>query len=315
MKKFLLLIVIMSQAFGMACSLSQHAQTVVQRQPMEKQQHEYKTPTEYKPRVSGYDKKTGQEITYDHKPRIELLDAKSRKYAMKWIGLDGGEKTATFQRADAVDVIVSATVSRTSGGQYEYTYEVQNLPSSGAFLKRFLVQNFAPDVEPEKSGDMMPFRMSKDIQGFGEGSWLNFADVSDDVQVDPGQAVKIKLVSSAPPGLVQCRASAQTLVEGADEEMPSDLEELLVGYNEYLRGYTIGPDERIKKLSTDERAQYLLDKLPQFRKLGWLTEATSRSYEQQLKNANLEAIAKQAEADVKAGLIAPEVLSIVQAMR
>ena len=63
MKYFLLLLVIVAQAFGAACSLSQHAQTVVQRQPLEKQPNTYKTPTNYKPRVSDYDPKTGDEIT------------------------------------------------------------------------------------------------------------------------------------------------------------------------------------------------------------------------------------------------------------
>ena len=121
MKYFLLLLVIVAQAFGAACSLSQHAQTVVQRQPLEKQPNNYKTPTDYKPRVSDYDEKTGAAITYDHKPRLEVVDAKAGKYAFKWIGFDGEEKTATFGRADAVDVVVHASVSNTSSSEYQYT--------------------------------------------------------------------------------------------------------------------------------------------------------------------------------------------------
>ena len=248
MKSLLLLTVIAAQLFGVACSLSQHAQTVAQRQPLEKQQHEYQSPTRYEPRISGFNPKTGDPITYDHKPRVELLDARAGKYAIRWVGFDGEEKMTTFQRADAVDVVINAAVSKTAAGHYLYTYEVMNLPSSGTQLKRFIVQTLATELQPEQGGDFMSFEMSKQIADFSEGRWYNFADVSDDVQVDPGHTVRVHLTSPSPPGLVGCRASAETIIEGTDEEMPSDLEAMLVGYNEYLRGHTIGPDERLTKL-------------------------------------------------------------------
>lgn len=338
MKWFALLLVIVAQLFGAACSSSQQAQTVVQRQPLEKHAHEYQTPVNYQPRVLRYDEKTGEAITYDHKPRVELLDAKSGKYAFRWIGFDGKEKTATFNRADAVDVVLSASVSKTPSGEYLYTYEVRNLPSSGAYLKRFILQNFALDVKPEKSGDFMPGLMSKEIRNYSEGNWLDFADVSDGVQVDPGQTVTTHLISSAPPGLVRCHAGAQTVVEGAgeemlddskddaqqgvkkdglgaDEEIPQDLQALLQGYNEYPHGYTVGPDERLKNLSRDERAKYVLDKLPQFQKLGWMTEEASRFYEQTLKSGDFGRLSQRAEQDLKEQQITPEVFAVLQAMK
>ena len=262
----------------------------------------------------GYDQRTGDPITYDHKPRVEVLDDKAGRYAFKWIGFDGQEKTATFQTADAVDVTVAANVTKTPSGEYLYTYEVKNLPSSGAYLKRFMIQNYAPDVRPEKSGDLMPFTMSKEVLGFGEGNWLSFADVSDDVQVDPGRTVQIHLTSSSPPGLVQCRASAQTVVEGADEETPSDLESLMPGFDEYPHGFTIGPVEHLKGLSNEERTQYLLERLPQFRKLGWMTDEAASRYESELKNGGLGAVSGRAEADLKAEQITSEVFEIIKAL-
>ncbi len=51
------------------------SQTRAQRVPLEKQQREYKSPVNYTPRERGYDPKTGKPIAYDHKPRVELLDA------------------------------------------------------------------------------------------------------------------------------------------------------------------------------------------------------------------------------------------------
>lgn len=313
--KWLLLSISGALIAASACS-TLHAQTVAQRQPMEKgASHVYKTPEKYKPRISGYDPKTGDPITYDHKPRVELINAKAHKYALKWIGLDGHEKTATFNRADAVDVTVSATVSQMPSGEYLYTYEVKNLPSSGVYLKRFVVQNFASDAKPEDGGDFWAGKMSHQNRGFSEGNWINFADVSDHIKIDPGQSVMIRLTSSAPPGLVGCRASAETVLEGADEEMPSDLEYLLGGYGEYLRGYTIGPIERLKKLPASERAQYVLDNLPQFHKLGWMTEGALRFYERHLKSGNMGEAFKRAEQDLKAGQITTEVLSIIQALK
>jgi hypothetical protein len=112
---------------------------------------------------------------------------------------------------------------------------------------------------------------------------------------------------------VQCRASAQTVVEGADEETPSDLESLMPGFDEYPHGFTIGPVERLKGLSPDERAQYLLERLPQFRKLGWITDEAASRYEEGLKSGGLSAVAGRAEADLKAEQITSEVYEIIKA--
>lgn len=314
-KCFLLPLALAALLSGAACSLSQHAQTRVQRRPFEKRSHEYKTPESYKPRVSGFDEKTGREITYDHKPRVELVDAQTQKYALKWVGFDGQEKAATFIRADALEVLVLATASQTAAGDYLYSYELRNLPTGANYLKRFLVQTFAPDVKFEYGGDFLGGRVSKQIQDYSEGQWYSFADVSDHIQINPGQTVTISFTSNAPPGLVECRASAETVVEGSDEEVPSDLADLLVGYNEYLRGQTIGPDERLSKLQGAERARYLLDKLPDFRKLGWITEETLTAYEQHLKGGDIKGIRARAERDLKAEQITSEVFSVLQAMK
>ncbi len=174
-------------ALGAGCSSSQHAQSKVQRRPLEKPPaYEYKTPQSYAPRVRGYNPKTGEVVTYDHKPRVEVVDAKAGKYAFKWMGFDGQEKTATFYRIDAIDVVVSASVIELSPKIYQYTYKVANLPSSGTYLKFFMVQTFSRDVKPAYGGEFLNFTMSSNIKGFEEGTWIDFADVSDHVRIDPG---------------------------------------------------------------------------------------------------------------------------------
>jgi hypothetical protein len=274
--------------------------------------HEYKTPEQYEPRVIGYDKKTGAPITYDHKPRVEVVDAKAGKYAFKWIGFDGLEKTATFYRVDAVDVLVSASVVKLLPDQYQYTYEVKNLPSSGTYLKRFIIQTFAT-VTPAYGGDFMDFRMSKEIKDFSEGTWINFADVSDQIQINPGQSVTIQFTSMAPPGLVECRAGAESEVEG-DEDMPGDLAPLLGGYGEYLHGWTVGPVDKLKEGSAAERVRYLLDRLPQLQQLGWITNEAASRYQQQLNNGGLKAVLNSLDQDLKSEQITSEVAAVIQAM-
>ena len=294
------------------CSTSQHAQTKVQRKPLAKLHLEYKTPTNYEHRERGYDPKTGKAITYDHKPRVDLIDERSGRYALKWIGYDGKEKSVVFQRGDVLDVVVSATVSR-AANKYVYTYNIENLPTSATYLKRFIVQNFAGDVTWREGGPLIAFSsMSNAIDQFREGNWLNFADLSDSVQIDPGQTVQVQLTSTAPPGLVGCRATIETILDGAGEEMPAALENLLPGYNDFPKGYTIGPIESLKALSSADRVKYVLEKLPQFRDLGWITEDAFARYQQLLKTGDLTPVLNRLDDDLKSEQITTEVLAIIQ---
>ena len=156
MNRSLILGLLILAALTVACSSSQHAQSKIQRQPLEKPPaYEYKTPTSYARRVRGYNSRTGEPMTYDHKPRVEVVDAKTGQYAFKWVGFDGREKTATFYRIDAVDVLVSASAAKLSPQMYQYTYEAVNLPSSGTYLKFLMVQTFSQNVKPAYGGKFL----------------------------------------------------------------------------------------------------------------------------------------------------------------
>ena len=297
------------------CSSSQQAQTKVQRKPLEKQQREYKTPTNYEPRDRGYDPKTGKMITYDHKPRVEILDQKAGKYAFKWIGYDGKEKTAIFQRGDAIDVIVIAAASKTSDGRYIYKYEAQNLPSSGTSLAGLALQNFASDVKPITPGGFAG-QMSNQIVQFKDGHWIRFGNSFFGKAFEPGEQLSVELASSSPPGLVECRAhGGESNLEGAGEEMPSALENLLPGYAEWPKGYTIGPVESLKALSLEQRIKYVLDRLPQLRMLGWMTDEAVARYQVHLKRNDLESVLNELDRDVKSEQISTEVRAIIQAIK
>src|SRR5260370_2964335 len=125
-----------------------------QRLPLQKKRLVFKSPTNYERRILHNDSRTGEPIYYDPKPQVALLDAKSGKYALKWIGYDGKEKTVIFQRAAAIDAIVSASVSRMASGQYVYIYNIKNLTSSGEHLSIFAVQNYSSKVTPIKSSSL-----------------------------------------------------------------------------------------------------------------------------------------------------------------
>lgn len=334
--KWLLLISLFGlQILSTACSLQQQAQSVAQRKPLEKLQRDYKSPINYDFRARGY----------DYKPRVEMVDEKSGKYAFKWIGYDGKEKTIIYQRGDAIDVIVSAAVSRTPEGLYLYTYKVENLPSSGSHLLKVAIQNFAADSKPVEIEGKAPncrdlilldsFRkapcetlkmnlehsfhigqMSSWIEQFKEGSWITIAPLSETEKYEPGRSLEVKIVSKAAPGVVKCHAAGgQGGMMGVGEHMPEVLENLLPGYEEYPKGYTVGPIDNISSLSNTERTKYLLDKLPQFKKSGWITDDIMQKYDKQLKAGNLDSVLRRVENDLKSEAITTEVFAVVKAMK
>lgn len=313
MNKKLLVIFILSLTG--ACVTSQAVQKA-QRRPMQKSSVMLNSPQQYQKRTMDVETKAGEEATYDPKPRIDTIDPKAGKYAFKWIGFDGKEKVVEYQRADAIDAVVSASVSRTSEGRYLYVYRVSNLPSSPTYLSSFTVQNFAADVKPVKGEDVYVGTMSNQIQVFAQGNWIRFADSYLGDSITPGKEVELRVESSAPPGLVGCRVTAGNLtLKGVGEHMPTELEDAMPGYDEWPEGYTIGPVSNLSTLSRKDGIEYLLGRLPLFEKLGWMTGGAREWYAQHLKQESPGALLKRAESDVKAELITTEVYHMLQALR
>jgi hypothetical protein len=280
------------------------------RVPLEKVNIILKSPTKYERRIIGQDPRTGQPLYYDPKPRVIVLDAKARKYGLRWIGYDRKEKTITYQRPDAVDVVVSASVSRVIGGQYLYVYDIMNLPTSMEYVSTFAVQNHSSKVSPIKSSQLYVGGITRNGKEFKAGNWIGFGVLSGDVT--PGKHFEVKLLSSAPPGLVECRVAGVLGMKGVGEEPPQELENVLPGYEIWPHGYTLGPMDQLSSFSQRERAKYIRGSLPQIRRLGWATPATIRWYEQSLDSQNLNEVIRRADEDFKQGVITSELHDMIK---
>jgi len=289
----------------------------VRRVPLEKSGIKLKAPTRYEPRVASLDPQTNEPVYFDPKPQIVPVDEKAGKYAFKWIGYDGKEKTVILQQFDAIDAVVSATVSQTPSGQYLYTYTIENLPSSGAHLSGFMVQNFTPDIKPIKVDNVYIGEMSNSIVQFSKGNWTSFGILPEfNPAVISGRSIDLQVVSSALPGLVACRVRGGVLgLKGAGEHMPSELEAVTRGYEQLPKGFTIGPVDKLNALSPQEHVQYILSILPQVHKLGWITDSALRWYREKLSANDLEAVYKRAEQDLKTEQITTEVFAMLRAMK
>jgi hypothetical protein len=343
--KTMLLLTLLQLVTLTTCAGPQQSQKV-HRVPLERSKVVIKSPTRYEKHVLRYDPKTGEPTSYyDPKPRVEVVDAKSGKYAFKWIGHDGKEKVVQYQRADAIDVIVVASVSRVPDRRYVYTYEVQNLPSSSTYLSNFVIQNFAPDTRPiEVDGrptnnqdlrlldsfrnappdgnsknlkDVFIGQMLNLIQQFKDGSWIDISPLPTfNPQVAAGRSFEVKLMSSAPPGLVGCSVTAgELMLKGVGEEMPQELDDMIPGYEEWPRGYSIGPLDTLKSVPPNEYVKYIVERLPQFEKLGWMTSAARQWYEKNLKTGNLDAVFGRAAEDLKSEQITSEVFAMIDAIK
>jgi hypothetical protein len=314
--RLIFILALLAQA---ACATSTAVQQPdrVRRAPLEKSGVKLTAPTQYEPRISSVDPKTGEAVYFNPKPQVVPVDEKAGKYAFKWIGYDGKEKTVIFQRFDAIDTIVSASVERHSSGQYLYTYKIENLPSSGSHLSGFIVQNFAADIKPGKVEGVFVGEMSKDIPQFSKGQWTSFGILPEFNQtVLPGNDITLQLASPAPPGLVACRTRGGLLgLKGAGEHMPSELEAAIPGYEQLPEGYTVGPIDKLTTLSQREHAQYILSVLPQAHKLGWITSGAQQWYEKNLTEADLDSALKRAGQDLKAGQVTTEVFSMIEGLR
>lgn len=316
----------------------------VRRLSLERSKVVMQSPPTYSHRART-DAKTGVERPFDPKPQVEVVDAKAGKYALKWIGYDGKEKIVYYQRADAIDVVVAASVSRDADGNYLYTYEVQNLSSSSTSLSHYILQNFAADSRPfEIDGkrtnnqdlrglnafrklppdgtarnleDMAIGQMSDFIPPFKNGTWISFAPLpAFTPPIAPGRTLTVKLLSSAPPGLVGCRVTGGDLtLKGAGEHMPSELEAVIPGYDEFPIGTTIGPVTDLKSLSTRASLSRIREQLPLFEKLGWMTSSARNWYDNKLHMQDWGLVLEQAQADLKAERITTEVLAILQGVK
>jgi hypothetical protein len=288
------------------------AQEPTRRIQLEKHNPPLKSPATYSMRTER-DPKTGREVEFDPKPTVTLIDGRTGRYALRWIGHDGRRKTIVFQRDDLIDVVVAADALPQPPDTLRYRYRVRVLPSSVLKLRRFVVQNFAPDVRLVPQSKLSRGTMTNRPRPFSLGQWRDFAALPGfRPDPTPGTDVVFELESGAPPGLVGCRVAGERRhMVGVGEEMPEALAAVLPSYNAWPHGYTIGPDDRLKTLSPTQRAQKLLEWLPEFGRQGWITAERRPYYEATARRGDLNALAAVVDADLRAGQITSEVRAVV----
>ncbi|MCP9494723.1 MAG: hypothetical protein MSG64_09735 [Pyrinomonadaceae bacterium MAG19_C2-C3] len=312
--RLVIIVILFLQA---ACATTPQQAQKIQRQPIPKSRVTLTSPTQYEHRETHIDPKTDEPVTYDPKPRVEAVDVKAGKYAFTWIGYDGKEKVIMYQRPDAIDIILSASVTKMSDGKYLYTYNIHNLPDSKTYLSWFTVQTFAQDVRPVRlrEGVRHLGRMSNAIRFFKDGYWITFGSTYFREDITPGRSIDVNLESSAPPGLVGCSLTGgKGGLKGVGEHMPTELENAIPGYEAWLRSYTIGPIENLENQSAEERTKYVLESLPLMQQLGWITEDAARWYKRNLNGDNLSRVQKRAAQDLKAEQITSEVFAMIEAI-
>jgi hypothetical protein len=99
-------------------------------------------------------------------------------------------------------------------------------------------------------------------------------------------------------------------MKGVGEHMPSELEDVIPGYEVLPFGYTVGPVASLNSLSQSQRVNYILDKMVQFEKLGWITPSARGWYEKNFKN-DVIAAQQRAQQDLRSEQISSEVFAMI----
>ena len=279
------------------------------RLPLQKTGKKLKSPGPVPEKIARYDEQ-GNPVYYDPKPRaVSLGDG---KFALKWIGSHGKELTVFYQRPDAIDLVVEAITFPVSDRRVGYKYRVRSLTSSKQALEGFAIQNFSSTVNPYSDSIIFAGNMSGKAKEFQEGDWILFAPFRSQKTVGPGQEIVFELSSPDPPGLVECRARGRIELKGFGGEVPEAIIEVLPKHEAWPHGYTIGPDERLAKLSLPERLKYLVERLPEMLRLGWIADRAVMNWYQENLNAGKAAeVRTRAQSDFKKNLITSEVLALM----
>lgn len=289
------------------------SQEKVQRQSLTRVPVKLEVPRDYQKR--DLDDETS---FYDHKPRVVAVDEKAGKYEFRWIGYDKKEKVIKYQRLGAIDALVSAKAQKTDNKKYLYSYTVENLPSSANNLSGLWIQNYASETKPIELDreNIYIGKVLNIVRGFNEGAWWHYS-ILDRYKpaIKPGSKIELQLESSAQPGLVECKADGGEFgVKGVGEDMPPELENLMLGTKDLPYGYSIGPIDKLAEMNESEKAKYVLENLPKFQEAGWMSSGTAQIYEAILKREDLAGALEQAKKDIQSEFITSEVFSIIEGL-
>ena len=261
--------------------------------------------------------RTGQVEEYALEGEV-TLDPRSGYFRLSWNGLDGRRKTLIWEPPWNVDALVAARVEYDHDTRlYRYTYTMQSLPSSREKLETLIVELSAP-AENVQAPDETWFSSEAnarlaELLGVAAGREWSQARRGLVGLLAGQEATGFSYKSLGLPGIVKCFVRAHTRGHSAGEEAPDVLVDAIHKYNWMVpQGYTIGPDERLAKMSLKERLKYLVERLPQMLELGWIeNQKVMQWYETNLKTGKVAEVRSRAEADFKKNVITSEVLALM----
>jgi len=104
------------------------------------------------------------------------------------------------------------------------------------------------------------------------------------------------------------------MLKGVGEDMPTELEMALPGYEEYPKGYTIGPVDSLKSSSRSQRVEYILSHMEQFKRLGWVTTSARGWYQAKLNDVDVATLMRHLQKDLDSEQITSEVFDMMRTL-
>lgn len=261
--------------------------------------------------------RTGQSEEYPLEGEV-VLDDKTGYFRLSWNGIDGRRKTLIWEPPWNVDAVVAASVDYDLNARlYRYAYTMQSLPSSGKKIESLYaeVRAAVEKVEaPDGTWHSDPFtEFVREKLGVTAGRIWSQAGRGLNGLLPGQRATGFAYSSAGLPAIVKCFVRAHTRGHSAGEEAPTVLVDAIVKYNWMVpQGYTIGPDERLAKMSLEERLSYLVERLPKMLELGWIeNQKVMGRYDTNLKAGKAAEVRARAEADFKRNLITSEVFALM----
>jgi len=261
--------------------------------------------------------RTGEVEEYPLEGEV-TLDPRSGYFRLSWNGRDGQRKLLIWEPPWNVDAVVDARVEYDLNGHaYRYVYSMQNLPTSMEKLQALFVSVQAAVEKVEKPDDTWFSYPLTDVllQKFEVTAGRGWSQAERaHVGLLPGQkATGFSYRSAGLPAIVKCWGRARMRGHSAGEEAPDVLVDAISKYNWMVpQGYTIGPDERLGKMSLAERLKYLVEHLPKMLELGWIeNQKVMGWYETNLKAGKAAEVRARAAADFKKNLVTSEVLALM----
>lgn len=231
------------------------------------------------------DPETGARRSYDPECSIGAADPVTGMVEMSWKTPDGESRTYRYQRMDAIQLTVEASVERLPDGRYRYTYVLRNGAESALGLTGFALQTFAEGTEVIKDRSNYTGKFSQDISGFEEGTWMSFGTTYFGDRVPPGAIGQVVIESSGAPRVVGCRAYGGDIVGRWPRDMPTVLHDS-IGRNYYAiwrKGHTIGPSDSVTTMRSAERRVRFVDSLATCVESGWITAEAVTWYRENAK--------------------------------